>query len=407
MPYVTMRDPELLADFIQENQINRVFICPKMLRVFKPKGDSLKIVNTGSERISDIYSDKFKIYVFYGQTESAGAVMMFRLDKAYDNTPIGKPFGNVKAYILDENGSEADEGELCLAGHFADGYLNLPEQSGKTFTENPFRERDGFDRLLHTGDIVRMGDDGNIIYLNRKDWMVKINGQRVEPGEIEAVIKACHGILDATVKDFKNIYSQVYLTAYYVDKSPVDIHVLKKDLGEKLPSYMMPAFFVKLDKLPLNANGKLDRNALEAPEAVDFKSEYTAPETDIQKLLCKAYEKILGVENVGIDDDFFTLGGDSIKDAMVSAECSVYKISISDIFMWKTPRMIERLLLKKSGTKAVVRKAERPRVYPLTTYERGMYLEQKLNENSTVYNLNIAVSSVEQTAQASAKPLKR
>lgn len=404
MPYQAMRDPVLLADFIYENKINRTFISPKMLKVFKPKGDSLKVVYTGSERVSNTYSDDFEIIVSYGQTESAGAVMMFKLDKKYDNTPIGKPIGDIRAHILDENGNEADEGELCLAGTFADCYLNLPEQSAKTFIDNPFADEDGYKKLLRTGDIVKKGEDGNIIYLNRKDWMVKINGQRVEPGEIETIIKNTEGIHDAALKDFKNQYGQVYLVAYYVESAPVNADDIKEAISMKLPPYMIPAFFVRLDKLPVNANGKLDRSALFAPEAGSFKTDYIAPETDMQKVLCSAFEDVLGVENVGIDDDFFALGGDSIKCAMTAAKCGVYKISTADIFAGKTPRMIERLLIQKASAKSVVKKEKKARIYPLTPSERGMYLEQKLNEKSVVYNLNIAAiikgSSVERIKEA-------
>ena len=390
MPYEAMRDPVLLADFIEENQIYRTFISPKMLKAFKPKGDSLKVVYTGSERVSNLYSDAFDTYVMYGQTESASAVLGFRIDKKYDNTPIGKPIGSERAYVLDEAGRLAEEGELCLAGHFATCYLNLPEQTAATFTDNPFAAEDGFAKLLRTSDIVRRLEDGNLLFLNRRDWMVKINGQRVEPGEIEAVIKNAEGVYDAAVKDFKNQYGQVYLVAYYAAKESVEPEDLKAAIAEKLPPYMIPAFFVRLDKLPVNANGKLDRSALAAPEAGEFKNEYAAPETDMQRAICAAFEKVLDVENVGIDDDFFALGGDSIKCAMIAAECDLYKISTADIFAGKTPRMIERLLIQKASQKKVGKKQVRVRVYPLTPSERGMYLEQKMNPDSTVYNLNIA-----------------
>ena len=180
-----MRDPALLADFIEENQINYSFISPRILKVFQYSGSSLKVVETGSERVSRVHPAPYKIAVCYGQSESTGPAMMFWLDREYENTPIGKPMGNIAAYILDKEGRETEEGELCLAGVFADGYLNLPEQTASAFTPNPFKDRDGHERLLHTGDIVRRGEGGNIIYLNRRDWMIKINGQRVEPGEIE------------------------------------------------------------------------------------------------------------------------------------------------------------------------------------------------------------------------------
>ncbi len=238
MPYEAMRDPVLLADFVADNQINRTFISPKMLKVFKQKGNSLQTVVTGSERVSNTYSDEFDLYVFYGQTESASAALAFKIDKPYDNTPIGKPIGDIRTHILDENGKEADEGELCLAGVFADGYLGLPEQTAKTFVDNPFAAEDGYPKLLKTGDIVKKAPDGNIIYLNRKDWMVKINGQRVEPGEIEAIIKQTDGVHDAALKDFKNQYGQVYLVAYYVEDKPVEPEDIKEAIAQKLPPYI-------------------------------------------------------------------------------------------------------------------------------------------------------------------------
>lgn len=406
MPEEVMRDPVLLADYIEDNQINHLFISPKMLRVFKPRGESLKTVYTGSERVSDTYFDEFETVVMYGQSETAG-VLAFKVDKKYSNTPIGKVIGEETAYVLDESGKIAEEGELCLAGHFASCYLHLPEQSAKTFVPNPFAEQDGFTTLLRTGDIVRRGEDGIIVFLNRKDWMVKINGQRVEPGEIEAHIKKLSAVADCAIKDFKNQYGQVYLVAYYVEKEPTDAEEIKSEISKELPPYMIPAFFVKLEKLPVNANGKLDRSALKAPEAGAYKSDYIAPQTDMQKALCKAYEAVLQIENVGIDDDFFALGGDSIKCAMISSACSFYKISTSDIFAGKTPRMIERNYIQKANKQAIVKKAQKPRIYPLTAFERGMYLEQKLSEDSTVYNLNVAVQIKGRKAEEIAAALNK
>jgi amino acid adenylation domain-containing protein len=391
-PQDAMRDPVLLAEFIEKNRINRSFISPKMLRVFKPLGDALKEVYTGSERVSDVYSDQFDIHVMYAQTESVGAVLAFKLDQKYANSPIGRPIGGVRIHILDENGGEADEGELCLCGRFASCYLNLPERSGETFVRNPYEAEDGFATMLKTGDIVRRLPDGNLVYLNRRDWMVKINGQRVEPGEIEAVIKDTPGVADAAVKDFVNLFGQVYLVAYYVENDQTEADELRGMIAKKLPAYMIPSFFVRLDKLPVNVNGKLDRSALKAPEAGAFKNEYAAPETDMQKALCEAFEKVLGVENVGIDDDFFALGGDSIKCAVAAEECERYSIATADIFEGKTPRRIERVMIRKASKKPIVKRQDKRRVYPLTPFERGMYLEQKMNPDSTVYNLNIAVT---------------
>lgn len=389
VPYDVMRDPALLSEGFRRFGVTHSFISPKMLRMFECKGGRLKCLMVGGERASDVYSEDFDIICSYGQTETAGTATAFRIDRKYENTPVGKPVEGVNAYILDENCTEAEEGELCLTGHFASCYLGLPEETEKTFVPNPFKDRDGIPTMIRTGDIVRRDENGNIVYLNRRDWMVKINGQRVEPGEIEAVIRSVDGVREAAVRDHKNEYGQVYLAAYFVSREGADADYIKACIADKLPSYMMPAFYIRLDKLPLNANGKLDRSALLPPEAGSFKAEYAEPVTDMQKALCAAFEKVLGVDSVGIDDSFFALGGDSIRSAAAAAECAEFGIRTADIFAGSTPREIEKKVLNRASSAKLTRKQQREKVYPLTPYERGMYLEQKMSPDSTVYLLNL------------------
>ncbi len=389
LPYDVIRDPVLLSECIKSFGVTHSFISPKILRMFECKGSRLKCVLAAGERVSNVYSEDYRIICAYGQTETAGTVTAFQIDRPYENTPIGKTIDGLFAYVLDEDGNEASEGELCVSGHLSSGYLGLPEQTAKTFIPNPFKDRDGFDTLIRTGDIVQRSEDGSIIYLNRRDWMVKINGQRVEPGETEAVIRSVEGVREAAVRDHKNAYRQVYLAAYYTSDEAVDADYIKACISDKLPPYMLPAFYIRLDSLPMNANGKLDRSALLPPEAGDFKAEYAEPATDMQKMLCAAFEKVLGVENVGADDSFFALGGDSIRSAALAAECQTYGIRTADIFAGDTPRGIERVMLGKASSQKLVRKQQRETVYPLTPYERGMYLEQKMSPDSTVYLLNL------------------
>ena len=390
-PYEAMRDPVLLAEFFAENDIERSFISPKILKVFKQKRKTLKEVSTGSERVSGICSDEFRLMVRYGQTESASAVMEFEVDRSYENTPIGKPMHGISVYLLDENDQPAEEGEICLTGRFASGYFGLEEQTAKTFLPNPFRDKDGHETLLRTGDLGRMDENGNVIYINRKDWMVKINGQRVEPGEIETVIKKLDGIHDAVLKDFKNRYDQTYLVAYYVEKQPIDPEDIRRAISDELPSYMVPSFYVRLDKLPVNANGKLDRGSLLPPANSEFQNEYVEPETDVQKAICRAFEEILGVERVGLEDDFQSMGGDSITAAMVAAKMTAYRVRPADILMGKTPRAIEQRLIQ-AESKVRSREKKDVRSYPLIPAERSMYMEQEKNPDSVMYNLNLTFS---------------
>ncbi len=396
IPITAMRDPVLLADVLAENEVTRCFISPKILRYFKPKHSGLRTVFTGSERVSGIYSDDFTIINSYGSSETCGGVCYFWLDKAYDNTPVGKPIGDEALYILDENGNEAEEGEICFAGNFADCYLNLPEASAKTFVDNPFREKDGFLKMVRTGDIGKRLPDGNVVYLNRRDWMVKINGQRVEPGETEAALRKLPGIKDAAVKDHTDSRGVTYLAAYYVSETEFDDAKLRLSLKEYLPDYMIPSFFIRMDRLPVNANGKLDRAALPVPDLRSYQSEYAAPETPGQEQLCRAFADILGLDRVGIDDDFFALGGDSVRAAGLMTRIKGLPVAIADIYSGKTVRKITEIMningaAGASSDAPVNAAAAGVTKYPLTPMERGMYLEQKLDPDSISYNLNIGI----------------
>nr|MCR4924007.1 AMP-binding protein [Lachnospiraceae bacterium] len=388
VPYDVMRDPQKLADFIEDNKIVCAYISPKMLRIFTPRSNILRFAFTGSERVSGVYRDDFRILNGYGSSESAGGVLFFDIDKAYDNTPIGKPAGDEKVYILDEDGKEASEGELCLSGYFALGYLNRPEESAKTFTPNPFESIDGFSTMLHTGDIVRKLPDGNIVYLNRKDWMVKINGQRVEPGEIEGVIRNFDGVLDVAVKDFEGNNQQRFLCAYYTVKEgeTVTDEALRKHSEEKLPEYMIPAFFIHMETLPLNANGKLDRKALPRPETDRFRAAYAAPENEHQKKITDSFEKVLGIEKISLDDNFFSLGGDSIKVMMLQNELQSNGISLSakTIFELRTPRLISEA--KEEVSDLSVFKSREAESYPLTKAQMSIFLDCQIPGKETAYN---------------------
>lgn len=179
-----------------------IVIAPKGMKYFKKQGDRLRLVVTLGERLVNVRGEGFRLLEIYGTTETLALSTYFWVEKNYENTPIGKAAPGMAVYLLDENDKPVEDGEICIAGDVGYGYLNLVEQTAKTFRSNPFKEQDGFDMLVHTGDLGRLLPDGNIEYVNRKDWMVKINGQRVEPGEIEAELRTLEGITDAAVKDF-------------------------------------------------------------------------------------------------------------------------------------------------------------------------------------------------------------
>ena len=386
IPTSTMRDPQLLAEFLAEYQVTATFISPKVLRYFKPIGNTLKKVMTGSERLSGIWSDQFKIFNTYGSSETIAGVLQFEVDHPYENTPVGKPFEGTEVYLLDGNGQEAEEGEICVTGHLGREYLNLPGESAKVFVPNPFKDRDGFDRMIHTGDLGRRLPDGNIVYLNRIDWMVKINGQRVEPGEIEAKLRKIEGIADAAVKDFTDASGQTFLVAYYVLKKETGEQAIREALKGMLPDYMIPSFFVHLDRLPVNANGKLDRGALKNPDVSDRRTVYAAPENELQEKIVRAYEKVLGVSGIGIDDDFFSLGGDSIKVIMLQRQLQDMDVTVaaSEVFEARTPRGLSASTSPKSALSGY--KGHDANAYPLTRAQMSIYLDSLMPGRGTAYN---------------------
>lgn len=386
IPYSALRDPQLMSNVIFENNISIAYIPPKMIKVLQNENGVLKTIITGSEKVSNTYREDCEIYNSYGSSETGGGLTFFKIDKEYENTPIGNVTGKEIIHILDDNDKEADEGELCVAGHFALGYYNLEEQTKEHFIPNPFKEKDGFDVMYRTGDIVRRLEDGNLVYINRKDWMIKINGQRVEPGEIEGVIRRVSGVLDCAVKDFVGAAGQTYIAAYYVLKPGAEVKEedIKKMIKDNLPTYMMPAYLVLLEKLPTNANGKLDRKALIAPEVVKA-SEYVAPETEEEKTLCAAFEKALNIPRIGIKDDFFALGGDSIRVMVLEQLCPELHLSTRMIYEKRTVEAIAKAV-KENKQDFDLNVDIYKDSFPLNQAQLGIFLTCEQREGEIAYN---------------------
>lgn len=335
----TLMDPRELADFVEKNKITGIYMPPKVAKLFKVKGDTLREIIVASERVTDLYSDKYKIIVMYGLSETASAITGFVIDKPYDNTPIGKAMRGVNVYILNDNNEECEEGEICVSGHFMTGYIGMPEKTAETKVKNPFFEKDGHEYMIRTGDLGKRLPDGNILFVNRKDWMLKINGQRVEPGEIEEVIRAVPGVKDAAVKGFENKSGRTYICAYYVADDSVTNDAIDYVIHRKLPHYMHPEVLVKMDKFPVNANGKLNRLALEAPK---IKTECISPENEQEELALKLAKKMLDEDDFGVTDNLQYLGMDSMKsmEYSIALQENGLEITVSNIMRHKNIREI-------------------------------------------------------------------
>src|SRR5271166_5486518 len=260
----------------------------------------------------------------YGPTEGVTFSCCFAFPKAgWPNrpAPIGRPIANTQVYILDAHRQPVPigvAGELYLGGDgVARGYFNRPELTAEKFIANPFRDAPEA-RLYKTGDLCRWLPDGNIEYLGRIDHQVKLRGFRIELGEIESRLAQHTAVKECVVAVREGEVGDKRLVAYVVAKGAAGggagvREALKAHLKQSLPEYMVPAVFVFLEALPLTPNGKVDRKALPEPREGDlFQEAYVAPRTERERVLARIWSDLLGVERVGLDDNFFALGGDSI-----------------------------------------------------------------------------------------------
>ncbi len=396
VPDEIRKDPYKLAKYYDDNDIESSFVPPRIVDFMLKHNKSLKVISVGSERITSIYYNGHPVVMNgYGATELFGGVLGFEVDKLYENTPIGKPIGSEKAYVLDENNNQVEVGELCIAGYVAKGYLNRPEETKKAFVKNPFADIDGYERMFRTGDIVQRLPDGNLVFIERKDWIIKINGQRVEPLEVESTVRRFPGIKEAAVKDFTAKNGITYLAIYYVVDGDVTEEKLRDHCKANLPHYMVPSFYIRMDVLPLNPNGKLDRKNLPEPDIAAYKREYVAPKNKIEEAICKAIEDVLQCGRIGRDDDFSLLGGDSIKAIETVNALADLPLNLEIFFEGKTPARIAQLI-ESGGAEEIAFERVQKDAYPLTASQLGVYFAVEADPKCLMYNNPISIPLSEQ-----------
>ncbi|MCC5650789.1 amino acid adenylation domain-containing protein [Nostoc sp. XA013] len=314
-----------LLQLLREKAITHVTLPPALLAVLPTESlPALQtIISAGESCSEDIvkrwWSPSRRFFNAYGPTEATVWSTVAEIKSVSEKPPIGRPIANNEIYILDKHLQPVPIGilgELYIAGDgLARGYLNCPELTAKKFISNPFNGKKGA-RLYKTGDLAKYRADGNIEFLGRIDNQVKIRGFRIELSEIETVINQHNNVKKAIVIVQGNLYDNKHLIAYIVSNSLQEqtIIELRQFLKEKLPEYMRPKAFVILDSLPLTANGKVDRYALKAlnSQSRSIDKAFTAPRTATESTLAKIWAEVLNVENVGIQDNFFDLGGNSL-----------------------------------------------------------------------------------------------
>lgn len=382
------KDASALVDYVHRHGITTSFFPPQMARIVLPRLEGqISTMLVGSDRVVGLYSDKVRILNLYGCSETCGPLSWFEIDKAYSEcTPVGVPYEGSKVYILDDENKQlpnGQEGEICYSGQIAIRYQNLAELSRERFIENPFATGEEDKLLFKTNDIGRINENGQLEYIQRKDWMVKVRGYRVEPGEIEGAIVRLTAAEQAVVKGFTNAAGETGLFCVYTAKEELPPEKIVSAIREFLPPYMIPAFLQQLDALPLNANGKVDRKNILPPDIAKFKAPYQSPENEQEAAVCAAFQRVLGLEQVGVLDDFNLIGGDSISAAKVQTELLGSGISASDILSLGTPQKLAQQFRGSS-----LRKAAPCEIWPMTFAERQMAIEQAMNPDSVAYNVN-------------------
>lgn len=376
----TERDPEALLDQIDGHAITITHFVPSMLelvldageRCGRGLGDTLRYVMSGAETLSASTGRRFSsscsadLLHMYGPTETAIAVTGWRCrrgDALPTRLPLGRPMPNCALYVLDADLNPVPPGawgELCVGGApVARGYLGRPADTAAAFLPDPF----GAGRMYRTGDVVRLGAGGLLEFRGRRDDQVKIRGFRVELGEIEAALREVPGIRNAAATAFGRSQPDASIAVYVVPDNPSrppTSREVRWHLRERLPEHMVPARVVVLPRLPLSANGKIDRSALPEPAGAqrDLDGEFVAPRDDIEDAVAQAWSEVLGVSPVGVHDDFFALGGHSLQTAEIAArlrERFDREIPLREIFARPTVATVAELLRAAPARAAVPR----------------------------------------------------
>ena len=383
--YSTIKNPTALAKFFLTKRITITFLTPSYVRKLGSNtGPFLRMLFVGSEPANNLFNKNLDLINIYACSESGFAVGFFKIDRPYETCPIGRPQVETKITLIGEDGKEVPDGEtgeLCFVNPYVRGYINLPEETAKAFVGG----------VYHTGDLAAKDENGNYVLLGRSGEMIKINGNRIEPAEIEAAVKQALGIDWCAARGFEED-GKSYLCAYYTADVKFDPAALREELLKRLPYYMIPAYFMKIDSVPLKASGKLDRKALPAPDARDFQSGYVAPTNDTEKTICDAMAEVLGLARVGIEDDFYELGGDSLGSIDLVGKCALEGLNAGLIFRGRTPEKIAKLYLESlaanDGVAPEAKEREaRQTEHRLTTEQLYMVDYQLYTPNSTMYNL--------------------
>ncbi len=425
VPDSAAKDPQLFVNYLSECGVTRLVLVPsflkEMLEHCRDAPKQLRALNycfSSGETLSTEIARKFceslpfcRLINLYGSSEVAGDATYYEVgdDHCDAAVPIGRPIDNTQIYLLDDQMQPVPvgvRGELYVGGeNLARGYHARPELTANRFIADPFPARAGV-RLYRTGDLARYCADGNIEFLGRLDQQVKIRGCRVELGEVEFALSRHPDVRECSVvvhlgkrRKSDNPKSEPFIVAYVVAREcPPAARELRTFLKERLPDFMLPAGFVFLDALPLLPNGKIDRGALPAPAAPIAAATLSKRRTELEGLVAQVWEKVLGVEAIGVHDNFFELGGHSLLAAEVAArlrDALGRPVPVRDLFEAPTvagfAATVEKMFHNGDGVELLpIKPAPRRGGLPLSLSQEPLFLFSQLFGGGDFLNMPYA-----------------
>jgi len=384
-----------LVSFLQENEITHAYLPSKICQdiMAEDKVTLSTVILTGGERLNYAVNTSLQVYNNYGPTENTVVTTYYNCKEALkEKVSIGKPIFNTQVYILSANLKLQPVGvigELCISGiGLSKGYLNQPELTAKTFIENPFAAEE---KLYKTGDLARWLPDGNLEFIGRKDNQVKIRGNRVELGEIEHVIREYDPAIANALVLVKEVNNEQVIIAYYTAAADIDRKLLRNYLKERLADYMVPGYYIALETLPLNANGKVDISKLPTiTEADILKKEYVAPANETETKIAVIWQELLGHQKIGVTDDFFELGGHSLLlTRLLNEYQKVFKIAIDLKTLYTNTSLKSHAAFLNNSEEEVhdIEKLADQEYYDLSPSQIRYWLLYKINGKSREFNI--------------------
>ncbi|MDR3291952.1 MAG: AMP-binding protein [Methanobrevibacter sp.] len=397
---------EYLSKYIKENNIDHAIFVPQLAQIFLKHTNVLKTMLVAGDINSNIYNNKTTIYNGFGQSETGGMVIYFKIDKSYTKTPIGKPFKCISVYLLDENEKLIREmniiGEICVSGDVALGYYKDEKLTKEKFILNSFSKSDNDKILLKTGDLAYYNKNFDLVYYQRKDFMVNIYGYRVEPTEVEQALLKVDGISKSVVSGFDaskltGIDNDMRLYAGYMSNKLINEEFIKDELKKFLPNYMVPSVIEKIDNIPLNDRGKVDRKNLipyNIYELFRQVKEIIKPSNDLEQEIFDICTEILDYSNFGVTNSLMSIGFTSLSMIkMLSKIFDKYHVQINSLDIIEKNYNIQDISKKIMGSKKIIgvkNQIKEKYSLPYHLYLYYNYIKSQPSD-STVFNISINI----------------